>query len=43
VVDKYFAIKKDFSEATRIAYKETAEEFSNSLKHRFTLTDIKED
>ncbi len=33
VVDKYFGIKKDFSEATRIAYKKTAEEFSNFLKH----------
>lgn len=33
VVDKYFGIKKDFSEATRIAYKKTAEEFSTFLKH----------
>ena len=33
VVDKYFLVKKDFSEATRVAYKKTAEEFSNYLKH----------
>lgn len=33
VVDKLILLKKDLSEATRIAYKKTATEFSNYLKH----------
>lgn len=33
VVDKLFLLKKDLKEATRIAYKKTADEFSTFLKH----------
>lgn len=33
VLDKMFLLKKTLSEATRIAYKKTADEFSNYLKH----------